>query len=108
MKYNTVNKAYEKKYLNLLKELVLHVFKDHYCKVFLFGSRVNDKHSKGSDYDIGVSGLDNNQFLSLKSRLTEDVENSLIPFKVDIVNFDLVTEEFKAIAMKEVILWKKS
>lgn len=33
-------------------------------------------------------------------------EKSLVPHKIDFVNFDTVTESFKEVALKEIVLWK--
>jgi len=45
--------------------------------------------------------LDENTFSRLKIRLSDEIEESLIPYKADIVNFDKVSEEFKKNCIKE-------
>ncbi|MBU0620205.1 MAG: nucleotidyltransferase domain-containing protein [Patescibacteria group bacterium] len=70
-------------------------------KVFLFGSRVNGQALKYSDYDIGIYG---------KSRLPsedkflieESLEESDISCKVDIVDFSLVSPNFRKVALSKI------
>ncbi len=38
--------------------------------------------------------------------LKEKFENSNIPYKVEIVNFNIVSEEFKQEALKDIEIWK--
>lgn len=103
-----INIKYEIKYLEILRCLTLNVFQNHNCKIFLFGSKAEGKFQRGSDYDIGVSGLDENTFSKLKIRLSDAIEESLIPYKADIVNFDNISEAFKNIALRNTVLWKQN
>ncbi|MGA2141034.1 MAG: nucleotidyltransferase domain-containing protein [Brevinematales bacterium] len=98
---------YEYKYLTLLKQLVLKQYKPYRCRIFLFGSRAKGFNKRGSDYDIGISGLDSDMFHTLKSRLLYEVEESIIPYRLDIVNFDEADENFKEKAMGNIKEWKK-
>ena len=52
---------------------------------------------------IGVKGQFNGNSLTL---LREFIENSNIPFKIDIVNFSSTSEQFKREALKDVVIWK--
>ncbi len=68
--------------------------------VFIFGSRVTGEAGKFSDYDIGIIG--NNPVPSFQKALIEEaLEESNIPYKVDIVDFSLVSPEFKEIALSQ-------
>ncbi|OQX14967.1 MAG: hypothetical protein BWK80_41385 [Desulfobacteraceae bacterium IS3] len=99
---------YERKYLDMIRCMTLRIFQGHDCTIFLFGSRAEGKFQRGSDYDIGVSGLDEPTFFRLKARLSDEVEESLIPYKADVVNFDKVSEDFKNIALRNTVLWKRN
>jgi len=99
---------YEKKYEDNLKDIVLKKAEGLICSVFLFGSRAAGKSRWGSDYDIGISGLEEDLFFKLKRDINDEVEESLIPWSVDVVHFDSVTDRFRNIAMESVIWWKKS
>lgn len=82
------------KYLDQLKDMVLDSLKDEKVKVFLFGSRARGDNHRTSDVDIGLipKGDYNKTKIFL---LKEQIENSNIPYKVQVVNFNNVSEEFK-------------
>ncbi len=93
------------KYLDILKEFLLKGLKDEPVKVYLFGSRATGKNRPGSDVDIGL--LPNGKINSIKiSMLKEDIEESDIPYKVDIVNLSETSEDFRRHALQGAILWK--
>ena len=93
------------KYLDQLKELVLSSLKDENLKIFLFGSRARGDNYRTSDVDIGfIPKGDYNK--SKISFLKEQIENSNIPYKVQVVNFNNVSEDFKREALKDIIVWK--
>jgi hypothetical protein len=62
------------------------------CQIYLFGSRATNKFSDASDFDIAVSASRNiDRELSLAR---EQLENSNIPFTVDLVDLSSTAEEF--------------
>ena len=72
-------------------------------KIFIFGSRAEgDKHRKFSDVDVGVLGPTPLEFMT-KFNLEEDLENSNIPYIVDVIDFSKVNPKFKEIAMSATI-----
>ena len=91
-------------YLTIAKNIVLkHIDVQNY-KVFIFGSRAVGNVSKFSDLDIGVIGtkpLDPRTIFEMEHEL----EESLVPYKVDIVDFFNVDEAFKKMALKKIIEW---
>ena len=93
------------KYLLQLKEMVLDELKDKQVKIFLFGSRARSDNYKASDVDIGVIPYDKLDSINL-SLLKERIHNSNIPYKVEIVNFNEVSEDFKNEALKDIEVWK--
>jgi predicted nucleotidyltransferase len=91
-------------YLIIAKEIVLRHIDTHNYKVFLFGSRAVGNVSKFSDLDIGVMGkkpLDPRTIFEMEHELAE----SLVPYKVDIVDFFYVDQAFKKMALKKIIEW---
>jgi predicted nucleotidyltransferase len=102
------NKAIEHDYLDQMRELMLRVVSDLNCTIFLFGSRARGAHRRSSDIDIGICGLSESTFVRTRDRLLTELEESVIPHHVDLVNFDAVPAEFKDVAMKEVVVWKQS
>ncbi|WP_425478075.1 type VII toxin-antitoxin system MntA family adenylyltransferase antitoxin [Aquifex aeolicus] len=72
-------------------------------KVILFGSRARGTHTSYSDVDIAIlsdENIDNDLIL-----LREEIENSLLPQKVDIVGFSKLEESFKEEILKEGKVW---
>ena len=99
---------YEQKYRAQLKSIVLDECEGHACRVFLFGSRSKGRAGWAADFDIGIEEIDPALFTGLKRRILERVEESRIPWKVDIVNFDEADESFRKIALEEYELWKSA
>jgi predicted nucleotidyltransferase len=95
----------EQKYFLRLKELVINFLKDREVKIILFGSRARGQGSPFSDVDIGIipfGELEDKELAILRER----IEDSNIPYKVEVVNFSEVSEDFKKSALKEAIVWK--
>ncbi|NQT58642.1 MAG: nucleotidyltransferase domain-containing protein [Bacteroidetes bacterium] len=99
---------YEEKYYTILKDMVLNALVNIPCRVFLFGSRANGTYSWGSDFDIGIEGVPEDLCIYLKHYLLDQIEESIIPWNVDIINFDTVNPSFRQTALKEYILWKSA
>lgn len=97
---------YENKYTELVQKIVLKKLKNLHCRVFLFGSRASGNYRFGSDFDIGINKLDSDTFLRMKYRILEELEESKVPWQVDIVNFDIVSDRFRKIAEKVIVEWK--
>ena len=73
---------------------------------FYTGSRARGKFYKGSDFDIGFEEIDSKTFQLIRDKLIEKIDESIIPHKVDLVNFNEVSDDFKKEALRDVILWK--
>ncbi len=84
-----------------IKDIIFRYLNPKQYQVFMFGSRVNGKASKYSDYDIGISGK---KSLPSKTKILieESLEESDIPYKVDIVDFFLVSPNFQKIALSKI------
>ena len=98
----------EDNYLNQMRDLVLRVASNLDCTIFLFGSRARGAHRRSSDIDIGFSGLTDTNFAKVRDLLLEELEESVIPHHVDLVNMDAVPRYFRDVVMPEVIVWKQS
>ena len=101
-----ISQYHENRYLRTVKSMVLHLSRDLECKVFLFGSRAGNRHRFGADYDIGIEGLPDKEFLRLKYEILERVQESIVPYEVDVVNFDRVSKDFKREAHKMMEVWQ--
>jgi|SaaInlLV_10m_DNA_2_1039722.scaffolds.fasta_scaffold47214_1 predicted nucleotidyltransferase len=71
-------------------------------RAFIFGSRSTDSHRKYSDIDLGITGstpLDSTTFFTIESAL----EDSDLPYRVDLVDFARVSPRFRTIAMQNTL-----
>ena len=68
-------------------------------KVFFFGSRVKGDNFPSSDIDIGIEGPVELTAVK-KLQIQEELENIKILYKIDLVDFNQVTPEFKKEALK--------
>jgi predicted nucleotidyltransferase len=107
MTQNLCNSASENNYLSQMRDLVLRVTASLDCTIFLFGSRARGTYRRSSDIDIGFSGLSDSLFTTTRDHLLSEIEESVIPHHVDLVNIDTAPSKFRDIAMKEVIVWKQ-
>lgn len=75
------------------------------AKIYLFGSRAGDKHGEMSDIDIAIEDIN-----EIEPRRIGEARNmlgeSLIPYKIDIVNFHKVSKEMQYFIKRDGILWK--
>ena len=99
---------YEQKYYETLKAIILGKLQTKNCSVFLFGSRATGNFKWGSDFDIGISGLSEDEFLRLKYEILDRIEESIVPWKVDIINFDTADNKFKKKALQDYEVWKSA
>ena len=80
-----------------LKELLIKRLPAN-SKIFLFGSRVQGNYSTSSDLDIGIES--ENLSPVLLTELKEVIEESFIPYHVDLVDFLQVSDSFRREALK--------
>ncbi|MCP4750152.1 MAG: nucleotidyltransferase domain-containing protein [Proteobacteria bacterium] len=93
-----------KKYLEETRKIILNLLDDPNVRVFLFGSRTSGQAGFSSDIDVGFSGFqESSQTCFRKIRMA--LEESRVPYHVDLVDFDKTSDEFKTIALKNVIKW---
>jgi predicted nucleotidyltransferase len=94
---------YNQKYLLKIKEIIFSIIDLNEYKVFLFGSRATKKFKRYSDVDVGLLG--NKPIGNAYYKIINKIEESDIPYRVDIVDFALVDEQFKNIALQEIEIW---
>ena len=71
-------------------------------QIFLFGSRASAQNQRWSDLDIGILGKEKVPGHTLV-RIEEELENSRISFKVDVVDFRTVSDQFRNLALRKTI-----
>ncbi len=96
---------YEKKYEKIVKNKISELFEGSGARIYIFGSRIKGRTRRGSDLDIGVENIDYDDFLSIKRKFFLFLEESIVPFKVDLVLFDTANKDFVKSVKKEAVLW---
>lgn len=91
-------------YLELTKEIIFKHIDSKKFKVFLFGSRACGNQKPFSDIDIGIIGKEKLNSI-VKADIENELDESLVPYNVDIVDFSRVDAKFKSLALKKIIKW---
>ena len=88
------------------KDSIIAIIKESlpHAHIYLFGSRARKDHKEESDIDIAI---DNNKKIDshILSTIKEQIEESTIPFTVDIIDLNSISEEFKNEILKDRVLW---
>ncbi len=84
-----------------IKEIISKFIDPDKYEIFIFGSRATGHALEYSDCDIGISGK---KALPLRkiALIKEALEESELPFRVDIVDFFMVSDNFKKEALLKV------
>ena len=98
-------------YLSRIKAILDQVFSARYreakfeCEIYLFGSRATNRYHDASDFDIGIlASRDISRELGIAG---ERLEDSNIPFTVDLVDLSATSEEFaRRVQQEGILLWK--
>jgi predicted nucleotidyltransferase len=92
----------ESKHLEILQKLVFIPLKKKMgCKVWVFGSRARGDHQKFSDLDLLIEG---NVDPKILSKVREDLDESSLPIKVDIVLNSELAESYRNSVEKDRVL----
>jgi len=91
-------------YIDRIRQLVLSELADEDAKIYLFGSWARGTARHGSDVDVAVefAGASNGQKIS---ELREQLEESTIPYRVDIVDMSRAAESLREEIRKDGIRW---
>ena len=94
-------------YLEKIRDIVLKHMENEQVDVYLFGSWARGSMRRSSDVDIAVDGKKTD--ISLKiSALREALEESTVPYRVDVVDMGRASEVLCEEIRREGILWKKA
>lgn len=95
-----------KKHIDILKTIFeKHLAEQADIKVYLFGSRATGKFKEFSDIDVAIKSKDTNLKDKL-FRIQDDLEESELPFKVDLLNWDEIAKEYLSnIKKQKVLFW---
>lgn len=81
----------EPKYIEFIKSTINQELKNY--KLYIFGSRVKNKAKQYSDIDIAIDSAELTD--KIKSKLEFLFEDSTIPYEIDIVDLNNITQSFK-------------
>ena len=91
--------------LERVRQIVLDVLGDDDVRVYLFGSCATGSLRPSSDIDVAVEPLHGSAPQSLAA-LRERLEESDVPYDVDIVDLTTVSQEFAQRVRREGLVWK--
>jgi predicted nucleotidyltransferase len=87
----------------IIEKLVLNPFRVHQATVWIFGSRARGDYREFSDLDV-LYEASSSLPPGFISRMTENLEESRLPIKVDLVNKSDVAESYKTNIGKDMVL----
>ena len=93
--------------LERVREIIFQVLDDRDVRVYLFGSSVTGRVRRSSDIDVAIDPLHVHTFPSaLLAELRERLEESEVPYDVDIVDLSVASPEIRARIEREGLLWR--
>ncbi|EKE14798.1 MAG: DNA polymerase beta subunit [uncultured bacterium] len=92
----------DEKTKNIIKKIIFRFLDSQKNKVFIFGSHALGNAVKFSDIDIGIQSDKVIDLIEL-SAIEEVFEESDLPYKVEVVDFSTVSEQFKKVALEKII-----
>ncbi|MCL1947053.1 MAG: nucleotidyltransferase domain-containing protein [Chitinivibrionia bacterium] len=84
--------------IKIIKEIIKKHADD--CRVFAFGSRVKSSAKKTSDLDLLFESQEKLGFLRIQ-KIKEAFQESDLPFRVDVIDYNDISENFKKIINEE-------
>jgi len=96
--------SYEIKYLNIAKALILNSLNCDKYAVFLFGSRARKNNSPMADIDVGIWGAESIGIRKI-AEIKDLIAESIVPFDIDIVDFNSADEKFMDYALRKIEIW---
>lgn len=87
-----------------VRRIVLEGLRGHRARVYLFGSRARGEARRASDIDVAILPL-NPLPPGLLSSIRESLEESHVPYKVDVVDLSQVEPTFRERVEREGIPW---
>lgn len=88
--------------LKFIRDTIYKYLPEGEYEAFVYGSRAGGTAQRWSDIDIGIRG-DEEVPLRKLILIKHEIEDSKIPYKVDVVDFAHVSDKFKDLALKETV-----
>ena len=92
-------------YLEEIRQTILWYFEDEDVSIALFGSRARGESRSGSDVDVAIiphNGYDRRKLIYLRERL----EQMNIPYKVELVEWNELSDSFRNQVLDNSVWWK--
>ncbi|MDR3049453.1 MAG: nucleotidyltransferase domain-containing protein [Elusimicrobiota bacterium] len=96
----------EPRHLKIVNNILKENIGDLNAQVFAFGSRTNSKARQYSDLDLTIDCKGQKLPFEILAKLSYSFENSLLPYKVDIVDLNNISKEFKKIIKNDLVQLK--
>ena len=100
------SKPFNNDFVEMVRVYVLENLKAFDCKIFIFGSRAKGINQRFSDLDIGIIPQNDKRLPIYEIQDYLNYE-SVVPFKIDMVDFSTADEKFKKHALKNIVWWKE-
>lgn len=81
-----------------IKNIIRKYLPEDQYQAVIFGSRANNTNLRWSDIDVGLIGKTKIP-LGVFSHIQEELTNSKIPYRVDIVDLARVSDQFRQVAL---------
>jgi predicted nucleotidyltransferase len=91
--------------LERVREITCQVLGDRDVRIYLFGSSVTGRPRRWSDIDVAIDTV-RPLPSALLAELREQLEESEIPYDVDIVDLSKASPEIRASVAREGLLWR--
>ncbi len=92
----------ESKYLNLVKNMINAILQDEKLKIYVFGSRAKGRSKQYSDLDIALKS-DFKINSDKLSKINIELEDTTIPYKVDVIDLNGISDSFKNSIMNDLV-----
>ena len=83
----------EERHLKSVKDILRKILNKNNVKVYAFGSRVKGKAKKFSDLDLAID-KNGEKDSALIRQLIDEFKESDLPFKVDVIDLNDISESF--------------
>jgi predicted nucleotidyltransferase len=94
------------RYLERVKEMVLAALAGYEAQVFLFGSFAQGAARQSSDIDVAIDAGEPLP-AGVMARLADDLDESTVPYTVDLVDLSTVSDDFRKRVIQEGIAWRR-
>ncbi len=85
----------EEKYIGFLLEVLNKNIGNNQAKFYIFGSRAKGTYKEYSDIDIAIDFNGEKMPANVLANISFDFENSTLPYEVDVVDLNSISEKFK-------------